>query len=378
MNADWRNNPKEIRIKTSEVAETQSIGIEKIQEFGIGDAVKFERHTVMIDWSSDRLSELSHERVPQLTEARLFLKVLLEGPATLYQFEAGNVRRFYYRVGDADPEVKPLIYKRYKVSNTSVGANNQFRQQLLNDLKCQKLSASTTARMEYKPDPLIRYFSGYNSCAKGNQITFENPLKKGGIHVAARVGLSHAMASIAQDPSEPFPGAREVDVDFEGKYYPRFGMEIELVMPFGGDKWSVFLDPSYQQYMSDARFVRRLNGNDIETQSTLTYKTIEVPFGVRHYFFLNEASQLFMNISFALVFNSNSNINFETQSPFEINDLTIEGTEDYFSLGIGYRFHKRVSLEGRYNTGRDLLASDQNWTSKYDGSYSFILGYRFL
>ena len=204
---DWKNNPEEFHFKISDNASVQAIKISKVKEFGIGDLVKFERHTVMIEGKlGDPLSELSHERLPQLTQATLFLKVILEGSATLYQYEAGNIRRFFYHVAAHGPVVQPLLFKRYKVTNSAVGTNYQFRQQLLNDLKCAGHSGVSTARLEYKLDPLMKYFQEYNSCVGGEEVTYVNKQGKGGFHISAHIGFNHGQAFITQDPSEPFPG----------------------------------------------------------------------------------------------------------------------------------------------------------------------------
>jgi hypothetical protein len=183
---------------------------------------------------------------------------------------------------------------------------------------------------------------------------------------------------VEQKPVEPFPESRRVIVDYGGKLYPRYGLELELILPFRGGKWSLFLDPSYQAYRSEKQFVQRIGLFDIETKTELVYKTIEIPFGVRRYIFITDNSQLFLNASVALVFNSNSEVTFETPTALgQINNIKIEGTEEYFSLGLGYRF-RNYSLEARYNTNRDLLAAVPNWTSTFDKNFSVILGIRFL
>lgn len=378
-NLDWRNNPEHFQFKHTAEAEAQTFGIARIQEFGIGDFIKYQRHIVMIDASSDLTSELTSQRVPTFTKKTLFLKVLVAGGAALYQYETGNSKRFFYAPKGDSTEVQPLIYKRYKIEGTAIGTNNQFRDQLAKQIDCPEISKASIARMEYKEDPLIRLFQEINNCYGGDAETFKMETPAFQFHIAARVGFNHANAYVEQQPDQPFPESRRIIVDFGSKIYPRVGMEFELVLPFRGNRWRVFLDPSYQAYKSEKQFVQRIGLNDVQTTSELTYTTIEVPVGIRHHIILTERSHLFVNASVAAVFNSNSKVDFETPSALgEINDIEIEGTEDYFSLGLGYNYNEQWSIEVRFNTNRDLLASRTHWTSTFDKNFSVILGYRFL
>jgi hypothetical protein len=306
------------------------------------------------------------------------LKVLVEGAATLYQFESGNSRRFFFKIADRETDVQPLIFKRYRASNGATGTNNQFREQLDRQLECLTVPKTRLRRMEYKPDPLTHFFQEFNNCMGGDQQTYEKKTAKFNFQVALRFGFNYAEASIAQTSSS-IPESRKVAVDFDGKFYPRYGMELEVLMPYGGNKWSLFLEPTYQHYQTEKQFVQRIALFEVPTNSEITYKTMELPIGIRHYLFLSQQSQLFLNVSLALIFNFDSEITFETPTRLgEIPDLEIEGTEEYLSLGMGYKLKQKWSLEVRYNTKRDLLADKTHWTSAFDNNFSFVLGYNFL
>ena len=139
------------------------------------------------------------------------------------------------------------------------------------------------------------------------------------------------------------------------------------------------MDPSYQRYQDETEFIQNINSIDIVTTSEINYATVEVPVGVRHYFFINDNSQLFLNASVALVFNVTSTVDFELDGPIgQLPDLNLNGTEEYLSAGMGYLINNKWSLEARYSTSRDLLEGTINWTSKFDNSFSLILGYNLL
>ncbi len=114
----------------------------------------------------------------------------------------------------------------------------------------------------------------------------------------------------------------------------------------------------------------------MENTASVDYSTIEIPVGVRHYVFLTNRSKLFFNVSMAFVFNLDPMIDFENETGLGgIGDLALNGTEEYFSFGVGYKYDKRLGIELRYNTSRDALGDNPDWVSDYTNQLSFIIGY---
>src|SRR5690606_25081600 len=109
-NVDWRNNPTEFEYKMSEDSDLLRASIGTVTEFGVDNVSKWVRATVDIDQSGDGLNDLSKERNPVFEEKRVFLKVLIEGKASLFLFREGNLTRFFYRKDDS--EIRQLVYKR--------------------------------------------------------------------------------------------------------------------------------------------------------------------------------------------------------------------------------------------------------------------------
>lgn len=85
-NVDWKNNPTEFEYKLAENSEPKKTTIKTIKEFGIDNISKYVRSTVNIDRSSESINNLSNDKNPIFKEEELFLKVLVEGKATLYQY----------------------------------------------------------------------------------------------------------------------------------------------------------------------------------------------------------------------------------------------------------------------------------------------------
>lgn len=132
-NLDWDQNPDSFEFKLTENSVQEELSIDFVKEFGVLDKIKYERHFVNIDRASIIIGELSSVRGNQFTQENLFLKVLVDGESTLYSYKDGNVRRFFYRENKLKG-VEPLIFKKYLDRNNNVAQNNEFKQQLWNNL----------------------------------------------------------------------------------------------------------------------------------------------------------------------------------------------------------------------------------------------------
>jgi len=67
--------------------------------------------------------------------------------------------------------IQQLIYKKYLNKFKKVRENNNFRQQLLNALKCEEVSESKLKNLEYKEKEITELFKIYNSCKAASYIT---------------------------------------------------------------------------------------------------------------------------------------------------------------------------------------------------------------
>jgi hypothetical protein len=84
-NYDRERTPAEIEYRLSEKGVSAKHTIDSIKEFGITGGSIFIRAAIKIDRSSNEITSLSKQRNPLWSDEQLFLKVLTEGKATLYQ-----------------------------------------------------------------------------------------------------------------------------------------------------------------------------------------------------------------------------------------------------------------------------------------------------
>jgi hypothetical protein len=363
-NDDWKNNPSNFRYKMTEDGEIQTQDIAAVKEFGVYNNSKFIRATVKIDRSSNAVSDLSDQKSPILNEEQLFLKVLIEGNASLYYYEDGNLKRYFYSQGNS--EIVQLIHKRYKTSGGDIATNNQFKQQLLSDLVCSTITRNSIDGVAYKKKSLIRFFMDYNSCVNSDIVNYEPIQKEDLFNLTLRPRLVNASLDIQNSVSD------SRDTSFGNELGFGFGIEAEFILPFNKNKWGIIVEPTYQNFKSQETIEVDFAVNG-QLNVEADYKSIELPIGVRYYFFLDDNSKIFINAAYVLDFNSSSSIEFIRTDGSTFDSLEIE-TRNNAAFGLGYIYRDRYSLEFRYMTSRDVLNGYPSWSSDYQ-AFSVIAGF---
>ncbi|MDD4372698.1 MAG: autotransporter outer membrane beta-barrel domain-containing protein [Bacteroidales bacterium] len=362
-NIDWRNNPTEFEYMIPPNQTVQRATIETVKEFGIDNVSKYIRAKTKMDRSSDHVSAMSAERKPIFNEEILFLKVLIEGKASLFTYVNGNLIRFFFNYDDS--EIEQLVYKRYLIEN-KIDRNDYYKHQLLINLECEGLGLKEVEHLNYTKRDLEKLFIKYNECTGSDYLSYKTIQKKDLFNLTLKPGFKYSSLDIknAIDDSK--------DTDFGNMMGFRFGIEAELILPFNKNKWSIIIEPTYQYFKSEqSKETSSFIGGILV--SKVDYKSIELPIGVRHYFHLNNKSKLYANISYVIDFPSNSSIKFLRSDDTEISQEEIS-TGKSLALGIGYKYKETYSLEIRYYTKREVMKDHQFWNSNYN-SLSIILGF---
>ncbi|GAA3605974.1 tRNA modification GTPase [Flavivirga amylovorans] len=365
-NKESRNTPTTFDYKLSEEREEKVLTVNDVKEFGIYNIVKYIRFEGKIDKSSMVMSSMSNTKNPEFQKETLFLKVLIEGKANLYSYEEPNLLKFFYK--NENSKISQLVFKNYMPVNDVIHKNERYKQQLLNDLKCENITMNQIKNLEYKKNRLVSFFKKYNNCNNSENITFEKKQKRDLLNLTLRPGFKNSSLKIENGN---YRGLSIRDADFNNELGFRFGLEVELLMPYNRNKWSLIIEPTYQSYKSEKEYSDR-SVNKI----TVDYKSIEIPIGIRHYLFLNNNSKLFINGSAIFDLNSDSSIVFDFNGSSSTEKLEIESRPN-MAFGFGYKHHDKYSLELRYQTNRNVLNKYAAWSSKYS-ALSVIFGYSLL
>ena len=207
----------------------------------------------------------------------------------------------------------------------------------------------------------------YNSCSAASTAVNYNQVneKRDLFNLNIRPGLN--FSSFETVLSSYYNVDDEV-TKFNRKAAFRIGLEAEFLLPFNKNKWAIFAEPTFQYYKTEKESVAYA-GQFFETKSsrTVDYKSIEIPFGVRHYFFINDRSKVFVNIAYVFDVKMKSEIKYD----FQILEIS---SGNNVAFGAGYKYNDRFSAEFRVSTNRNLLKNYNNFTSNYQ-TMSLIFGY---
>jgi hypothetical protein len=362
-NIDWKNNPTKFEYMLSQNAIVKIASIDSIKEFGIVNVSKYIRSIVKIDRSSDDITRMSSDKKPNFQEEKLFLKVLIEGKASLFLYEFNNLTRFFYSVSDS--EIKQLVFKNYLIYD-KISQNVYFKQQLFLDLNCQTIKLYEAENLEYTKQDLKRFFIKYHECSNFTYINLESSQKKGKFNLSFRPGFNYSNLIIQNSTSD----SRDVKFDYEPRF--RLGIEAEFILPYNKNKWGIIIEPVYQNYKS-TKLKKKNDVNGGVLVSNINYQSIELPIGVRQYYFLNDKSKLFTDISFLFDFTKNSSIIFKSVNGDFLNTLKVSSRRN-LGLSLGYKYNHKYAISMKYQTNRNILSNYLSWDSRYK-TISIIMGY---
>lgn len=366
-NEDWMNNPTKFLFKKNENDVENSKSIQYVKEFGVDNFSKYERVEVLIDTSSVDWRSLSYNKNPEWSKKVIFLKLIVDGDARLYEFADGTNKKFFYSFkGSA---VEQLVYKEYTQPNsTTVSENNAFRQQLWNNMKCSQTEFGTLSRMKYKTSELVKYFTEINNCDGNKIIENTSEIKRSStdfsIKVKAGANFSNLVLNSEYDSTlYPF--------EFGNKLNLKIGTEFQLVLGFNRNKWAVFYEPTYQKYKVE----QEKKNKGLVYKGIVDYSYLDHLIGVKYFMFLNNESKLFVSGGFfyrqilgdPVLFIVRTDVNYTNVAYAPKSYASIAG-------GIGFSY-KKADFELRYSKS-SIIRTNLGGDSANFGVISAVFGYK--
>ncbi|WP_172798105.1 outer membrane beta-barrel protein [Pontibacter akesuensis] len=353
--------------KLSENAETRLGTVDSVQEFEIFNTVhKYQRATVNVDRSSENLRDISHSREPIFKQETLFLRVLVEGKATLYTYQGqAGFERFFYKTDSS--AIEQLVYKKFIVEGTKFSENNAYRQQLYTTLKCPSFTPEQFNKIGYEKKELARLFVKYNECIGATYTNFSQRRQKKEFEISFRVKAGATYTSLKMEHHSGSPYVKT----FDPEVLPSLGVEAEVILPFNKNQWALFADPTFQNYKNDHEAV--VFGREAVLE--VNYRHIYVPIGARRYFYLNNDSKIFLNGAFSLNYLLNAS------NAIEINNISVNAGFDHKSIssswvvGAGYTYKRKYSVEAVYNIKR-VIVDGRYWRNSYVNPFAVAVGYK--
>ena len=363
-NSDWKNSPTSFQFKTSLTSDdTKTLTISEVKEFAISNVLKYERHKVKIDRSSDNLNDLSYKREPDFEEETLFLKVLVENDVTLFRYTDSNLTKFFYK---AENNIYTLVHKRYYNINKELDENNFYKQQLASGVICTEKKMPSVENLKYTETSLVKYFSAYGNCTGSATNTTLTKEYTKSFNVKVIAGVQSTNFSVDSNTRRTFDFGNNVG------FVP--GIELEYLLPFNAQKWSLFMDARYQSFEGDGTTEVNipLIGGTVTRTNEASYTAVDLSLGVRHYFLINSKSRIYLGLNYSVDLSSNTDVIYE-----QAEDLLASAPTGVLGIGAGYAFDK-LSAEIRYYTNRNSLGNEFFAQNSDYSNITFSLSYKLV
>lgn len=321
-----------------------------VKEFGIGSDIKYKKLIVQID-NSDFFKDYDYEKELILVNKELFLNVLVEGDASLYEYQTEKGNKYFYQIKSKGKELQQLHYKKYLILVNYINSEKEnfgFRKQLFDNVICEGQLDVDYVRIKYTTNELVPIFENFNKCKNSNFVTFKNKLRKEAkLNITPFFGMRRTSLSIDQANSI---SSTKNDITYG------FGAEIELLLP--SRKWGLALKAEYEKIDDDldARF-KSLNSTF--QRNVIDVTSLNIYIGPKYHIDINKVNSLFIDSFVVLNFPNGQIKNYQIntlnpdQEIFTGSFKTITNT--FFSVGVGYVFKKKYGIDFHYDTSRNFL-----------------------
>ncbi|HEV2480790.1 MAG TPA: hypothetical protein VGS79_14035 [Puia sp.] len=333
-NYDWHYNPTGFFYKQAENGIVEKASIDEVKEFGILNFSRYERFDLQVDTSAGEAGEMDDNSGPEYKRETVFLKVLVQGKATLYEYRKGNMTRYFFKTDSIG--LSPLVHKTYMAAEDrgSVLENNLFRNQLISALRSPELNMDRFSRLSYTETSLISVFDAYNGSQHSNGEKIVLKHYKGQFNLNLRIGTDLSGLTVNQSYFQPSK------TTYGNKISATAALETEFVLPYNRNKWAAVLQLGYHSYKADPG-----------SSGSADYKYLELGVGAREYFFIGKHSRLFATVlgfidepigSGAIFYGSDS---LGTRLMYNV------------ALNAGYKYKNKWSIELQYTLTRNILDS---------------------
>ena len=332
-NYKWLNSPSNIIFKKTTSGNEQIMNASEIKLFQIEGYSKYLKINDSLSITDRFNSYKELNSTPKRFFAEVFVKQLISGKVSLYEYRGANGSVYLLQMGNSKPI--PLDYKEYLDTNSNqILKNNIFRRQVLKMLGPDNDNVIQT--LEYREKDLANYIRKFNA-RNGNYLTAQEEVVKD----RKATFLLHAVGGVMQYQLATTLSSREAT--FEDKLSPRFGLELESILPINNNEFAVFLYGQYSSYSSGVS----VNLNGVETNAgEVEFNQLTTGLGLRYYLFFNQNHSIVFYGGGNLDFNMNGTYSGRNDFRTTLNTIEDSGFSTFF--GIGYSLKQKVRLSANY------------------------------
>lgn len=175
-NRDWEESPLFIEFKSTDEKKYKKYIPEELKSFQTDD-IKYISKEVVVDKASDDLQDLESEPRYDTLKTTVFLKQLVKGKVSLYEYNA-HLSAMNYFVENEQGEIQRLVYKRFINGESKIQEVLKYKNQLSYYLfECAK-SNEACEKVMYNEKALKNIITQFNQCVGSNaEIRKEEKLK---------------------------------------------------------------------------------------------------------------------------------------------------------------------------------------------------------
>ena len=325
LNRDWRYSPTEIAVKESADGPLAFRATAELEAFGINGKARYENRTVTLERSSTELRFLT-DTPPPPREERILLRVEVAGPATLYSYLMPQLTKFFLGVGDQLPQ--QLEYIR-TLQDGQLYETRRYLKQIATALRCGP-DASPPGNLDYTLRALTRIVREYNACTGDPYQVYDNvSANNRSLVLTLNAAAYGSNFQVWQDGKEMFVPNSEIRV------VARIGLDVEYVLPFGGNKLALLFRPGYYRFASSGTYSVGKRAYEM----TVDYDAIELPGAFRYYSFLTPGLRVFGTVGLG------HTLTFGQVHRQQYGDMPLDGM--FFltaEAGLRYRSHWNVAV----------------------------------
>lgn len=347
----WIKTPEQLKVKYQD--EVRIYEPEQLLEFTI-DGDRYISRKVNLDITNQDLQKLN-STINQQTELRhIFLRVLVDGAASLYSFR--DTRTHYFVSKSGESEIIELDNLK-RMLNSSVSYSKKYVGQL-SLLLADCVESGRVDKVRFAKSSLLKVIKEYNQCKEGgsNYVVKKNPIK------AELLLLGGYKSSTYELPSEGFYSNYILDSDSDGNLTFGVGLNINLLR--NTERLQFYNELLYQQYgFSGSYRDQRLPQQFFDYQLDVDLSYLELSTLIRFNFTDNNKKlRPFLNAgmvnAFQLSDNSSESVNIvffdaETLREREPLEDQIVSHRLFFTFGAGLEF-SRFSFEFRYGFNPEI------------------------
>ncbi len=339
---DWRFKPAEIQVREGNGVE-RTIATEALKAFGVAGLFHFEHFDVLIEKSNTQLNSLPDAPEPPV-RSRELLRAEVVGELTLYSYREPGITKYFLQRGDETPV--QLGYYAFSTRAGEMRVSKAYLLQLNEYLDC--LDSPANENTKYSLHDLADLVTRHNNCAKGTSLTLGTEVRpsRNPFHFGVLPGVYFANFSV-HDPS-----AEENGVKTSGQTTFRMALEMEYILPFGVNKWSVMLSPSVYQFQSAGTYEYYPIARPVRTgRSEINYRALDIPLGLRYYSFAGEDLKAFGELHLGYRIIDGDPVDLGRYRMFDFSP-TFTGL-----AGVGLRYRDHLQLAVRYQWDTNGLDS---------------------